>query len=99
MTLLFGLFSGICIPLQTSESGRLGYIKGMGIWSALSGAIVIIAAIFVIRNVESCIFNPEWVSVAVCGLGVVLHAAGIYMFYTASSKFVKLQANPSSEHV
>ncbi len=112
MTLFFGLFSALCLQMQPSESGKLGYIKGMGIWTTISGALVSIIGVAVVREATTCYYGyndffvpihdncvsafDDWVWGVVFGTGLVVMAAGIYMLVHASRRFKDLVNNPAA---
>jgi hypothetical protein len=101
MTLFFGLFSVFCLQNQPSESGKLGYIRGMGFWISLTGAIIKAVAIGAIRNM--CMrwdyyfgceeYYPHWVWIVVFVTGLIFFIAGLFMSRYARRKFAELLKN------
>ncbi len=110
MTLFFGLLSFICLPSQQSQSGKLGYAKGMGIWTLITGAIVSVVAVTGIKGAQFCSYYyinafdngdycetyQDWVWGVAFGTGLMFFFAGIYMTHSASKKFSQLVQNPAA---
>jgi hypothetical protein len=102
MSWLFGIFAAVCMQMQTTESGKLGYMKGMGIMAMITGIAVAITG-FILNSNNYCWTNsyyyrectfPEELWIILLGFGLGYAMIGVFLIYRASQKFHDICNDP-----
>jgi hypothetical protein len=108
---LFGIFAVICMQMQNTQSGKYGYMKGMGIMMIISGVILVIVgfAVFLPNNHYcssyyyssnsgySCTsYTTSSIWIVFVIIGVIYSSLGGFLTSHAKKRFNELVHNPAA---